>query len=157
MAKLEAFACRDWQRQAKNNMETYHFHRLGVAVNDEKPSHGDVIKWTHFSRYCPFVRGIHRLPVKSPHKGRWRGALMFSLICAWINAWVNNCEAGDSRRHGAHYDVIVMSRSGDISIPSYDFPSNFRVTWTCHNPDWWTLHRVRNKLFGWTDNIFRDF
>ena len=21
----------------------------------------------------------------SPHKGRWRGALMFSLICAWIN------------------------------------------------------------------------
>ena len=44
----------------------------------------------------------------SPHKGQWRGALMLSLICAWINGWVNNCEAGDLRRHRAHYDVIVM-------------------------------------------------
>ena len=35
-------------------------------------------------------------------------ALMFSLICAWINGWVNNREAGDLRRHCAHYDVIVM-------------------------------------------------
>ena len=58
--------------------------------------------------YWPFVRGIHRLPVNSPHKGQWRGALMFSLICPWINGWVNNREAGDLRFHGAHYDVIVM-------------------------------------------------
>ena len=47
-------------------------------------------------------------PVNSPHKGQWRGALMFSLICTWINGWVNNGEAGDLRRHRAHYDVIVM-------------------------------------------------
>ena len=33
---------------------------------------------------------------------------MFSLICAWMNAWVNNHEAGDLRRHRAHYDVSVM-------------------------------------------------
>ena len=33
---------------------------------------------------------------------------MFSLICAWINASVNNREAGDLRRHRTHYDVIVM-------------------------------------------------
>ena len=32
----------------------------------------------------------------------------FSLICAWINSWVNNREVGDLRRHRAHYDVIVM-------------------------------------------------
>ena len=37
----------------------------------------DVIKWKHFLRYWPFVRGIHRSPVNSPHKGQWRGALMF--------------------------------------------------------------------------------
>ena len=43
-----------------------------------------------------------------PHKGQWRGALMFSLIFAWINAWVNNGGAGDWRRHRAHYDIIVM-------------------------------------------------
>ena len=34
-----------------------------------------------------------------------------SLICAWINGWVNNREAGDLRRYGAHYDVIVMTCS----------------------------------------------
>ena len=61
-----------------------------------------------FPRYWPFVRGIHRWPVNSPHKGQWRGALMFSLICARINAWVNNGEAGDLSRHRAHYDVTVM-------------------------------------------------
>ena len=52
-----------------------------------------VIKWKHLPRYWPFVRGIHRSPVNSLHKGQWRGALMFSLICAWINGWVNNSEA----------------------------------------------------------------
>ena len=39
---------------------------------------------------------------------KWRGALMFSLVCAWINGWVKNHEAVDLRRHRAHYDVIVM-------------------------------------------------
>ena len=61
-------------------------------------SHDDVIKWKHFPRYWPFVRGIHWSPVNSLHKGQWRGALMFSLICTRINFWVNNGEAGDLRR-----------------------------------------------------------
>ena len=47
-------------------------------------------------------------PVNSPHKDQWLGALMFSLICTWINGWGNNREAGDLRRHRAHYDVFVM-------------------------------------------------
>ena len=55
-----------------------------------------------------FVRGIHRSPVNSPHKGQWRGALMFSLICVWLNGWVNSREAGDLRCYRAHYDVTVM-------------------------------------------------
>ena len=67
-----------------------------------------VIEWKHFPHYWQFVRGIHRSPVNSPHKGQWRGALMFSLICVWINGWVNNREAGDLRRYRTHYDVIVM-------------------------------------------------
>ena len=70
-------------------------------------AHYDVSKWKNFPRYWPFVRGIHRSPVDSPHKGQWRGALMFYLICAWISGWVNDREAGDFRRHRAHYDVIV--------------------------------------------------
>ena len=70
--------------------------------------HDDVIRWKHFPRYWPFVRGIHRWPENFPYKGQWRGALMLSLICAWINSLANNRETGDLRRHRAHYDVTVM-------------------------------------------------
>ena len=78
--------------------------------------HGDVIKWKHFPRYWPFVRGIHRSPVNSPHKGQWSGALMFSLIFVLIYVWVNNREAGDLRRYCAHYDVTVMMIRWMLSI-----------------------------------------
>ena len=66
----------------------------------------DVIKWKHFPRYWPFVG-----PVNAPHKGQWCGTLMFSLICIWINGWVNNRETGDLRRYHAHYDVTVMGKA----------------------------------------------
>ena len=75
-----------------------------------KLQHDDVFKWRHFPRYWPFVWGIHRSLVNSLHKGQWRGALIFSLICVWISCWVNNGEAGDLRRHRAHYDVTIMDR-----------------------------------------------
>ena len=77
----------------------------------------DVIKWKSFTRYWPFPRGIHRSPVNSPHKGQWRGALMVSLMYSWINGWVNSREAGDLRRHRAHYDATVMKyeRNDDSS------------------------------------------
>ena len=78
------------------------------STNEEGAYHDDVIKWKHFPRYWPFVRGIHRSPVNSPHKGQRRRALMFSLICARINGWVNNGEAGDLRLYRAHYDVTVI-------------------------------------------------
>ena len=77
-------------------------------------SHDDVIKWEYLQGYWPFVRGNHRWPVNSPHRGRWRRALMFSLICAWINAWVNNRAAGDLRSHRAHYDATVMISSSSL-------------------------------------------
>ena len=53
-----------------------------IRVHRKWPGLDDVIKWKHFPRHWPFVRGIHRSPVTSPHKGQWRGALVFSLICA---------------------------------------------------------------------------
>ena len=55
--------------------------------------HDDLIKWKHFPRYWPFVRGIHRSPVTSPHKGQWHGALMFSLTCA-LNKQLNKQSLG---------------------------------------------------------------
>ena len=108
------------------------FHRLWIAnkfaikigawfwSKSCREHHDDVIKWKHFPRYWPFLRGIHRSPVNSPHKGQWRGALMFSLICAWIHGWVNNGDAGDLRHHSAHYDVTVMWSSCSI----YALPKN---------------------------------
>ena len=62
----------------------------------------------HFPLCWPFVRGIHRSPVNSPHKGQCRGAFIFSLICVWTNDWVNNREADNLKRYRTHYDVIVM-------------------------------------------------
>ena len=77
--------------------QCYSWSRLycdtGIHDKGAKTSHDDVIKWNHFLRYCPFVWGIHRSPVNSPHKGQWRGDLMFSLIFAWINGLINNHEA----------------------------------------------------------------
>ena len=70
--------------------------------------HDDVIKWKHFARYWPLAWGIHRSQVNSPHRGQWRGACMFSLICTWINGWVNTREGGEYRCHHAHYDVTGM-------------------------------------------------
>ena len=75
--------------------------------------------WLHQMETCSaslaFVRGIyrwlqgiHRSPVNSPQTDQWCGALMFSLICARTNGWVNKQDAGDLRGHHAHYDVIVM-------------------------------------------------
>ena len=60
---------------------------------------------------------------ESPHKGQWRGALIFSLICTWINGWVNTGEAGDLRRHRAHYDVTLM-----IAL-SCEMEHSFPVAW----------------------------
>ena len=76
-------------------------------------------------------------------------ALMFPLICVWINGWANNCEAGDLRRHRAHYHVTVIdwqnsmipSSNGNISVLLAlcegnstvidEFPSQRPVTQSC--------------------------
>ena len=93
-------------------------------------SHDDVIKWKHSPCYWLFVRGIHRSPVNSPHKGQWRGALMFSLICVWIKGCENNLEVGDLRRYCAHYDVIVIL----IEIIKQSSLSNIVVNSVCRWP-----------------------
>ena len=95
--------------------------------------HDDVIKWKHFPRYWPFVRGIHRSPGNSPHKGQWRGALVFSLIGGWINGWVNNGEAGDFRRNGANYDVIVMKTN--VWMLWFNFQQRYSMLWKSYHKD----------------------
>ena len=115
-------------------------------------NHDDVIKWKHFPRNWPFVRRIHRSPVNSPHKGQWHGALMFYVICVWINGWVNNREAGDLRRYRSHYDVIVMSCdviANVFLIVSKHFFSTFSlnplIIFQDKYPYWRILCRVGNS------------
>ena len=82
--------------------------------------HDDVIKWKHFLCYWPFVWGIHWSLVNFPHKDQRRRALMFSLICAWINGWVNNHKAGDLRCHCPHYDVREMLNMAVVQNVSWN-------------------------------------
>ena len=100
--------------------------------------HDDIIKWKHFRRYWPFVQGIHWSPMNSPHKGQWRGAWMFSLICAWTENWVNTWDTGDLRCHRSHYDLNIMNWPVDIipvknctwnflSYNSYEFHLKFQL------------------------------
>ena len=66
-------------------------------------------EWTHVCKSLSTVN--------SPHRGQWRGALMFSLIY-WTSGWVNNRYAGDLRRHSAHYDVtrLGFAQSSDFIL-----------------------------------------
>ena len=89
-----------------------HFEKAVLHYGFMRPvgiTHDDVIKWKQFPRYWPFMRGIHWSPVNSPHKSQWSGAWKFSLICSWMNGWVNNRKAGDLKRHRTHYDVTVIT------------------------------------------------
>ena len=107
------------------------------------------LSWTHlttwwrhqmetFSALLAICAG--NSPVNSPHKGQWRGAMMFTLICARINGWVNNREAGDLRRYHTHYDVIV------IQIPHCNrhcYINNYSdITWVL-----WRLNSPVCRLF----------
>ena len=66
-------------------------------------------RWRHqMEPFNALLWGIHRWPVNSPRKGPATLSFKFSLICSWINDWVNNRESRDLRHHRAHYDVIVM-------------------------------------------------
>ena len=88
-------------------------HKHEWWVESFEISHDAVIKWKHFPRYWPFVRGVHRSPANYPHKGQWRRALMFLLIYAWITGWVNNREAGDLRRHPVHSIMTSLKWSNN--------------------------------------------
>ena len=104
-------------------IEWQHYQKFDRIINIKKQptsdirlaswQHDDVIKWKHFSRYWSLVRGIHRLPVKSPTKASDLELRRFLLSAPWINGWIDNREAGDLRRHRTHYDVIVMRMTSE--------------------------------------------
>ena len=89
--------------------------------------------WRHqmetFPHYWPFVQGIHRSPMNSSHKGQWRGHLIFSLICAWTNGWVNARDTGNLRHH-SHYDVTVMMMHEVCVILQSYVQQKMRTAWS---------------------------
>ena len=109
----DLFRCISSARSWLEILDAKRSHHVPITSLDNQlllsynATYDGVIKWKYFPRYWPFVRRIDQSPVNSPHKGQWRGALVFFLIYAWTNGWVNNRDAGDLRRHRAHYDVIV--------------------------------------------------
>ena len=62
-----------------------------------------------FSTLLAIFAGNSSVTGEFSRKGQCRVAMMFSFISAWINGWVNNHEAGNSRRHRANYDGIAMA------------------------------------------------
>ena len=88
-------------------LHVYQFHNSAYIDSSVLKPHMITLSNKTFPCYWPFVRVLHRSPVNSSHKDQWRGALMFSLICAWTNRWVNNGHAGDLRRHRFLYHVIA--------------------------------------------------
>ena len=87
--------------------------------------------WRHqidaFSRYWPFVRGIHRSLVISPHKGQWRGALM---ICAlnkrlskqWWGWWFETPSRSLWRHCNVYIDFLAVCPHLVISVHFYPRP-----------------------------------
>ena len=69
-------------------------------------------RWRHqietFSAYLALCEDNPVVTAVLPHKGHWRETLIFPRICAWANGWINNRDAGELKRHRAHYDVTVL-------------------------------------------------
>ena len=102
-------------------------------------TYGDVIKWKHFPCHWSFVRGIHRSPVHSPHKGQWRGALVFTLICA-LNKRLSNQSWGwwfgtpsrSSWRHCNGLEPNHKKAQQSVTTVHYSGKVHHCLTWWRH-------------------------
>ena len=102
------------------------------------------LKLNHVSKRGPWS---HRSPVNSPHKGQWCGALVFSLICIGMNAWVNNRVADDLKRHRAHYDVTVSPISRKVEAADYFYQGRQWPVYPIRSEPW-LLTMWRRKDLG---------
>ena len=117
--------------------------------------HDDVIKWKHFPRYWTSVWGILQAPVNSPHKGHWRRALMFSLICTWINGWVKQSRGWwfetPSRSLCLHCNVSstsYMEKLAENHLRIYNIATRIVcVQNKCHGNEQWLLEHPIYQLF----------
>ena len=94
-----------------------------------------------FPRYLPFVRGIHRSPVNSPHKGQWRGALNFFFVLRlderlskqWWGWWYETV----SRPLWRHSNVQIHPCGVSPIMITSRHGNNFRHLWGEFAGRWW--------------------
>ena len=99
-------------------------------------SNGNIFRVT--GHLCGEFTGPRWIPTQRP----MTRSFDFSLICVWINDWVNNREAGDLRRYLAHHDVTVMWRAV-IGTCHTEFS---QVTHPGTNPVRWHNRQCSNYL-----------
>ena len=68
-----------------------------------------------FSALLAICAGNSPVPGEFPAQRPVTRSFDVFFICARINSWVNNGEAGDLRRNRGHYDVIVMRNPAFIA------------------------------------------
>ena len=110
--KLLCIWCKTWRS----------FYNLAINILLDY-LHDDVIKWKHYPRYWPFVRGIHRWPVDCPHKASDAELWCFFFYLRLNKRWASNRDAGDLRRHRTQYDVTLMVLLLAWHMPIWNIPS----------------------------------
>ena len=100
-------------------------------------SNGNIFRIT--GPLCGEFTGPGEFPTQRPVTRSFH----FSLICVWINGWVNNREAGDLRRHRGHYDVSVIEKS-DYTVVRDTPLGNWRI-FICSNLHFSFLQISQNK------------
>ena len=111
-------------------------------------------RWRHqmeiFSALLVICAGNSPVPAEFPAQRPVTRSFDVSLICVWINGWVNNREAGDLRRYHAHYDATVMdSRSQGIRGHGLRLVWMFRFQ---HQKGWYIDAWTKRSPFS--DDIF---
>ena len=107
-------------------------HKEGAMLGVLILYHDNVIKWKHFPRYWPFVRGIHLSPVNSPHKGQWRGALILltpkrvAIQCARYSRYARICFI-NQRMQSAHFQSEILTHTKYMK--PFAFRKNAEYLW----------------------------
>ena len=111
--------------------EYTHLYFLNSIMTLNKQSARAISWWRHqmetFSALLAFCAGNSPVIGEFPAQRPVTPSFEIFLICAWINSWVNNREAGDLRRHRAH-DVSAMSNQHLITHGVLSMTSS----WTVH-------------------------
>ena len=111
-----------------------------ITFDNISGSEASLSWWFHqmetFSTLLTLCAGNSLAPVNFPHKGQWPRALVFSLICTWINNWVNNGDDSDLKHHHAHYDITVMFWKNWINCwypgsSSYQYINSHAIAYLC--------------------------